>query len=117
MFLGREVTKHQEFSELTAQEIDSEVKTIITEAMIRSEKILNENMDVLHKLSKELLEREILDAEEIEKIIKGEELPPLKKNGNGSAVEEIPDHVKEMMKKKEESAPKENSEEKNDNEA
>ena len=117
LFLGREVTKHQEFSEATAQEIDAEVKTIILKAMVRSEKILNENMDVLHKLSKELLEREILDAEEIEKIINGEKLPPLKKNGNGSGVEEIPNHVKEMMKKKEENAPKENSEEKNDNEA
>ena len=117
LFLGREVTKHQEFSEATAQEIDAEVKTIILEAMVRSEKILNENMDVLHKLSKELLEREILDAEEIEKIINGEKLPPLKKNGNGSGAEEIPNHVKEMMKKKEENAPKENSEEKNDNEA
>jgi len=117
LFLGREVTKHQEFSEATAQEIDAEVKTIILKAMVRSEKILNENMDVLHKLSKELLEREILDAEEIEKIINGEKLPPLKKNGNGSGVEEIPNHVQEMMKKKEENAPKENSEEKNDNEA
>lgn len=96
LFLGREVTKHQEFSELTAQEIDSEIKKIVISAMERSEKILLENLDVLHKLSKELLEREILDADEIDKIIKGEELPPLKRNH-----EEIPEHVKEMLKEKE----------------
>ena len=65
--------------------------------MERSEQILKENMDILHKLSKELLEREILDAEEIDKSINGEELPPIKKNG-----EEVPEHVKEMIKQKEE---------------
>ncbi len=112
LFLGREVTKHQEFSELTAQEIDVEVKKIVTEAMERSESILKENMDVLHKLSKELLEREILDSEEIEKIINGEDLPPLKKNGNGT--EEVPKHVKDMIKEKEDRTTKDNSEEKND---
>ncbi|MBU0473564.1 MAG: ATP-dependent zinc metalloprotease FtsH [Bacteroidetes bacterium] len=97
LFLGREVTKHQEFSEQTAQEIDAEVKIIVMEAMTRSENILKENMDVLHRLSKELLEREILDADEINKILNGEDLPPLKKN----EPEEIPDHVKTMIKEKE----------------
>jgi len=96
LFLGREVTKHQEFSENTSQEIDAEVKIIVMEAMARAENILVENMDVLHRLSKELLEREILDADEINKIINGEELPPLKKISD-----EIPDHVKEMIKEKE----------------
>ncbi len=95
IFLGREITKHQAFSELTAQDIDSEVKDIIMKAMKRAEKILKDNIDVLHNLSKELLEREILDAEEINKIVNGEILPPTKKN-----TDEIPDHVKEMMKSK-----------------
>jgi cell division protease FtsH len=72
LFLGREVTKHQEFSEATAQEIDKEIKAIVMEAMELSENILRENMDILHKLSKELLEREILDADEINKIMNGE---------------------------------------------
>jgi cell division protease FtsH len=112
LFLGREVTKHQEFSELTAQEIDSEVKIIINDAMIRSENILKENIDVLHKLSQELLDREILDSDEINKIINGEELPPLKKNG-----EEVPEHVKELIKEKEERSTKDNSEAKNDDNA
>ena len=117
LFLGREVTKHQEFSELTAQEIDVEVKTIITDAMKRSEEILKENMDVLHKLSKELLEREILDSDEIDKIIKGEELPPLKKNGNGNGSEEVPAHVKDMIKEKEERKTEEKPDESNENKA
>ncbi len=122
LFLGREVTKHQEFSEQTAQEIDVEVKAIVMEAMERSENILKENIDILHKLSKELLDREILDADEIEKVVNGETLPPLKKNGG----DEIPTHVKDMMKEKNERKPEEKqpadnsepkSEESNDNNA
>ena len=42
-------------------------------------KYLTENVDLLHKLSKELLEREILDSQEIDAIIRGEELPPVNK--------------------------------------
>jgi cell division protease FtsH len=104
IFLGREITKHKDFSEQTAQEIDSELKKVIMTAMSRAEKILSENIDVLHRLSQELLEREILDNEEIEKIMRGEELPPVKKNGlNGSNKKDetvIPDHVQKLMEEK-----------------
>jgi cell division protease FtsH len=59
-------------------------------------------MDILHKLSKELLEREILDAEEINTLIRGEELPPIKKNGSIEEENEgeIPDHVKKLLDKR-----------------
>ncbi|HET56417.1 MAG TPA: ATP-dependent metallopeptidase FtsH/Yme1/Tma family protein [Ignavibacteria bacterium] len=104
IFLGREITRHQNYSEKTAQDIDDEVKRIILDAEKRAEKILSDNIDMLHKLSKELLEREILDSEEIDKIMNGEDLPPLRKEtakeekpGNE---EEIPDHVKELLEKK-----------------
>lgn len=103
IFLGREITKHKDYSEQTAQEIDAELKRIIMNGMERAEKILSENIDLLHKLSKELLEREILDADEIDKIMRGEELPPVKKNGAGSKespVKEIPDHVKALLEEK-----------------
>lgn len=102
IFLGREITKHQDYSEKTAQDIDSEVKQIIVTAEKRAEQILTDNIDLLHKLSKELLEREILDSEEIDKIINGEELPPLRKeNPDEKKDEEIPDHVKKLMEEKE----------------
>ncbi|MCI0706983.1 MAG: ATP-dependent zinc metalloprotease FtsH [Ignavibacteriae bacterium] len=83
LFLGREVTKTRNFSEETAIEIDSEVKKIVVNAMKRSEKILRENISLLHRLSNALLEREILDSEEIDKIMRGEELPPMDKRKNG----------------------------------
>jgi cell division protease FtsH len=86
IFLGREVTKHRDFSEDTANVIDDEVKKIVSSCMKRAEKILSENIDKLHRLSNALLEREILDGEEIDKILRGETLPPLeRKNGNGES--------------------------------
>jgi cell division protease FtsH len=104
LFLGREVTKHQDYSEKTAQEIDDEVRAIVSRGMERAEKILTDNIDLLHKLSEELLEREILDADEINKILKGEELPPARRNGNDNdddKKEAIPEHVKKMIQEKE----------------
>lgn len=111
IFLGREIQRHKDYSEKTAQEIDDEVRTIIRNAEQRAENILKENIELLHKLSKELLEREILDGEEIDAIIKGQELPPVKKTEKSNGEEEIPDHVKKLMEQrnKKETAPKDES--------
>jgi cell division protease FtsH len=88
LFLGREITRSRNFSEATQVAIDAEVKQIVTMSMKRSEKILRENVKLLHRLSNALLEREILDAEEIDKIIKGETLPPVDRtNGKGNAAD------------------------------
>lgn len=109
IFLGREITKHKDYSEKTAQDIDDEIKRIIGTCMNRAENILHENIEALHKLALVLLEREILDSDEIDKIIRGEELPPLKKNGTPELEagkdtvgneEDMPDHVKKLMEKK-----------------
>jgi cell division protease FtsH len=77
IFLGREITRSRNYSEDTAIAIDAEIKQIVTLAMKRANKILKENIKILHRLSATLLEREILDSEEIDKIIRGEELPPI----------------------------------------
>ena len=79
--------------------IDDEVKKIVNACMDRAEKILKDNTDTLHRLSAALLEREILDGEEIDKIIRGEELPPFEKlieipedeNMNGKKLEDKKD--------------------------
>ncbi|MEX1138528.1 MAG: ATP-dependent zinc metalloprotease FtsH [Bacteroidota bacterium] len=88
LFLGREITRSRNFSENTAIKIDAEVKSIVSIAMKRAEKVLKENLKSLHRLSAALLEREILDAEEIDKVIRGETLPPVdrRKNGEGDPV-------------------------------
>lgn len=95
LFLGREITRRKEISEKTAQLIDEEVQNIVNSCMNRAETILRENIDALHSLAKNLLEREILDNEEIDMIIRGEELPPIKKENNKN--EDIPEHVKKLM--------------------
>jgi cell division protease FtsH len=104
IFLGREISQHKDFSEQTAQVIDTEIKRIIMSGMERAEKILADNEELLHKLSKELLEREILDNDEIEKIMRGEELPPAKKNGSVDSSlpkeEGVPEHVKSLLDEK-----------------
>jgi cell division protease FtsH len=86
LFLGREITKTRNFSEDTAIAIDAEVRGIVSRAMKRADKILKDNLKLLHRLSNALLEREILDSEEIDKIIRGEELPPVEKIPNGKDV-------------------------------
>ena len=98
IFLGREIQKHRDYSEKTAIEIDEEIRGIVSQAMNRAEKILRDNIGLLHSLSKELLEREILDSDEIERIIKGEELPPVPVVETPK--EEVPEHVKAMMQQR-----------------
>ncbi len=106
IFLGREIQRHRDYSERTAIEIDDEVRRIVNSSMAGAEKILTDNIDLLHKLSKELLEREILDSDEIDKLIRGETLPPVKKDGNNGSgnPEEIPDHVKKLMEQRKQAA-------------
>ncbi len=83
IFLGRQITRHRNYSEETAIAIDEEIKKIVNNGMKRAEKILKDNIETLHRLAAALLEREILDAAEIDAVIRGEELPPLEKRGNG----------------------------------
>ncbi|MGB5530308.1 MAG: ATP-dependent zinc metalloprotease FtsH [Ignavibacteriaceae bacterium] len=100
IFLGREIQKHRDYSEKTAIEIDEEIRVIVNKSMHRAENILKDNIDLLHRLSKELLEREILDSEEIERIIKGEALPPMLTDENKKKDEEVPEHVKAMIQQR-----------------
>jgi len=97
IFLGREIAQHRDYSEQTAIIIDEEVKKIVNKAMDRADKILKDNISILHRLSKALLEREILDSEEIDKLIRGEELPPFEKSVvNGEAANEIKSNGSEI---------------------
>ncbi len=77
VFLGRDYGHVKEHSEETAQLIDSEVRKILINASIKVEQILKDNIEVLHRGSKVLLERETIDSEELEMIVSGDELPPI----------------------------------------
>ncbi len=78
IFLGREIAQHRDYSEKTAQLIDEEVKRFVVTAAEDVEKLLADNIDKLHALANALLEREILDGEEIDRILAGQRLAPSK---------------------------------------
>ena len=75
IFLGKEIATHKDYSEETAREIDSEVKAIVMECYNKATRILSERIDILHKLATALLEKEVLDGEEIDKIIRDSNPP------------------------------------------
>ncbi len=77
IFLGREITRTKNFSESTAVLIDDEIKKIVNTCMEQSEIIIQSNLDKLHTISMSLLEREILDGNEIDMLLRGEALAPL----------------------------------------
>jgi cell division protease FtsH len=76
MFLGRELTSRREVSEKTAQLVDAEVSRVIKVAYQRAKTALEENIDLLHALAKNLLERETLTREDIAMLLEGKALPP-----------------------------------------
>ena len=69
IFLGREISRYQDYSEETAQIIDSEVKRFVIEASDRAEKLLKGKIGLLHKLAEALLDKETLDGETVDKIL------------------------------------------------
>ncbi len=81
IFLGREIAQHRDYSEATAIEIDREVKEIVLKAYGEARRILEESREALVRIAAALLEREVLDAEQIAALVKGEDLP-LRREGN-----------------------------------
>jgi len=69
IFLGREIAQHRDYSEHTAIEIDNEVKRIVTENYDRAKRIITERRETLDLLTKALLEKETLDAGDIDEIM------------------------------------------------
>jgi len=74
IFLGREIARHRDYSEETARLIDAETRRIITEAENKAMQLLQDNFDKLGAIADALREYEILDGEEIGKIMRGEKL-------------------------------------------
>jgi len=75
IFLGREIAQHRDFSEDTAVQIDKEVKRIVSHAYDSAKKLLESNRETLESIAKALLEREVLDANEVKLLMEGKELP------------------------------------------
>ncbi|MBZ5587195.1 MAG: ATP-dependent zinc metalloprotease FtsH [Acidobacteriia bacterium] len=69
IFLGKEFARHQDYSEATAVEIDSEIKRLVENAYGRAQQTLTENRPVLDKIAAALLEREVLEGEEVYQMV------------------------------------------------
>jgi cell division protease FtsH len=72
IFLGREIAQHRDYSEHTAVEIDNEVKRIVMDNYHRAKMLIQEREAVLHGLARALLEKETLDAADIDAIVNGQ---------------------------------------------
>ena len=76
IFLGREFAQRREISERTAQMVDDEVKRLIDEAYARATQILSENRELLDRIALALLDRETIDREDLDRLVKNLPLPP-----------------------------------------
>lgn len=70
VFLGRDIGRDKDYSEEVAAKIDKEIRKFIDEAYQKTESVLNENMDKLHLIANALIERETLEGEEIDQLMK-----------------------------------------------
>jgi cell division protease FtsH len=77
IFLGREIAQHRDYSEATAVKIDEEVRRMIGLGYDTAKGIITESKDTLIRIALALLEREVLDANEIKLLIEGRELPKI----------------------------------------
>jgi cell division protease FtsH len=75
IFLGREISQHRDYSELTAQKIDKEVSDIVIGAYEKATQLIRDNPEILHRMANALLERETLNSSDIDEIMAGSEAP------------------------------------------
>ena len=69
IFLGREFTQHRDYSEMTAQKINEEVRDIVIGAYKKAAQFIKDNEDTLHKMANALLEKETLNSSEIDELM------------------------------------------------
>jgi cell division protease FtsH len=72
IFLGREFAQHRDYSEDTARLIDDEIRSIVTQSYEKAKDIIQKNTAIIHRLANSLLEKEALDGNQIDQIIRGE---------------------------------------------
>ncbi|MBU4445993.1 ATP-dependent zinc metalloprotease FtsH [bacterium] len=96
IFLGREISQHRDFSEDTAKIIDEEIRNIVEAAEEQASKILKENLPSLKLLAESLLEHEVIDGEDIKRLLKGEKIEKVKKNN--LAIKKVTKSAKRIRK-------------------
>ncbi|SOD14189.1 cell division protease FtsH [Fibrobacter sp. UWB16] len=89
VFLGREISKPKEMSEMMAEKIDNAINNLIKRMDNKARQLLEEHKDKLTDLAEALFEFEVLDREEIDKVMAGEKLTGTKKSRQYKAMEEL----------------------------
>jgi cell division protease FtsH len=92
IFLGREIAQHRDYSEETAIRIDEQVKKLVQGGYDTAAQILVERSEALIKIAETLLEREILDGNEVMQIINGQPLAPI------SGPKDSEDHTQQVLR-------------------
>jgi cell division protease FtsH len=90
IFLGREFAQRREISERTAQMVDDEVKRLVDEAYARATQILSANRELLDRIAQALLDRETIDREDLDRLVKNLPLPPRSLPPTDSAAAQTP---------------------------
>jgi cell division protease FtsH len=75
IFLGREIAQHRDYSEATALQIDEQVRKMVDEQYRRARQLIEQHRDAMIRIAEALLEREILDGDEVRKLISMEAAP------------------------------------------
>ena len=70
VFLGKDIAKQKDYSEETAIDIDNEKKSIVTKNYEKARTLLEDNIDLLHKVAEVLLDKEVIDGKELDELIK-----------------------------------------------
>jgi cell division protease FtsH len=94
IFLGREIAQHRDYSEETALRIDEQVRKLVQGGYDTSLKILEERSEAMVRIAEALLEREILDGNEVTALINGEQLPPSSSSGS----KDSEDHTQQVLR-------------------
>src|SRR5947199_120278 len=91
IFLGRELSHHRDFSDETTREIDAEVRRLVNTGYEKAKSIILENRDAMVRIALALLEREVLDANELKLILEGKQLPArvIPQKGDGDGVQQV----------------------------
>jgi cell division protease FtsH len=89
IFLGREIAQHRDYSEETALKIDEEVRGMVDTEYQRAKAIITEHNDALIRIAETLLEREILDGEEVRQLIDGKSIIQGSTKGGDGGVQQV----------------------------
>lgn len=99
IFLGKDFSQSADYSEITAQQIDGEIRSIVMTQYERAKKLLQDNIDMLDRIGYALLEYETIDGKELIALMNGETLSRVKPVSKVKSREELTMERNERDKK------------------